>query len=121
MMTMKVATTVSGLLALASCSSALGPSADTTEGFFMSGDTRLSYSHAPPANALAALPGVLSGYRPDLTSHEGWRRSFVTPLSAHFAFGEDYRAFRTALVKGRRVMACFLPLLFLYLWWRLRS
>ena len=40
-------------LALVSCSSALGPSANTEEGFFHSGATRLSYAMDIPVEVLA--------------------------------------------------------------------
>lgn len=89
---------------------------------WMEGDTRFSYSHPPLANAMAALPGYLSGYRPNLRVGSAWDEARVGKMASKIAYSKaNYPEFRAALVKGRRVMATLLPLLFVYLWWRLRS
>ncbi len=48
-----------GLVALVGCSSALGPSAMTEEGFFLSGTTRLSYAFDIPAAGSPPYPLVV--------------------------------------------------------------
>jgi len=50
------------LVCLAACSSALGPSADTEEGYFHSGATRLSYALDIPAVGTAPYPLVVIGH-----------------------------------------------------------
>lgn len=89
---------------------------------WIEGDTRFSYSHPPLANAMAALPGYLSGYRPKLRMGSAWEEARVGRVASRNAYSKTgYPEFRSALVMGRRVMAAILPLLFIYLWWRLRS
>ena len=50
------------VLVNAGCSSALGPEAETEEGFFFSGDTRLSYALDIPVAGSAPFPIVVFGH-----------------------------------------------------------
>jgi hypothetical protein len=71
---------LTGLVFAASCSSALGPLASTDEGFFFSGDTRLSYALDIPVEGSAPFPLVVVGHDSspeDKNSRKEWARRLV--------------------------------------------
>src|SRR5690606_11320001 len=55
---------------------------------WIEGDTRFSYSHPPLANALAALPGYLTGYRPDLRMGSAWEEARVGKMASKLAYSK---------------------------------
>jgi alpha/beta superfamily hydrolase len=71
---------LTGLVFAASCSSGLGPLASTDEGFFFSGDTRLSYALDIPVEGSAPFPLVVVGHDSspeDKNSRKEWARRLV--------------------------------------------
>ena len=77
------------LVALASCSSALGPSASTEEGFFRSGTTRLSYALDIPTAGSPPYPLVVFGHDsgPNTKNEfKDWARCLVENRVAVFRF-----------------------------------